>query len=158
VSTSAGAFRTFGDAATGFATISNNLFYWTVSAVARFPSVNRLGTLGAAASIPSGDKNIYFSQAGTGNGNFFYNGAGTGSFTTYKTALSAYSLDQNSLCTNQFTGGTLTDAALGFSETTFRPIAAAAPGATTLTGIGNVYQDGRPYVAASATIGARLGT
>ena len=116
-----------------------------------------MGTLRASASIPSGNNNVYFVDWGAGNGNWYYNGSSTGNFTTYKTALSAYSLDQNSLAGADNTGGTLTASSLGFDSTTYRPIASAVSGLTSLSP-GSRYYDGQPYTATGCTIGAFKGT
>ena len=149
---------TEGTASTGFCNISNNLFYWKPGTQEnRYPSVARMGTLGASASIPSGNNNVYFVDWGAGNGNWYYNGSSNGNFTTYKTALSAYSLDQNSLAGADNTGGTLTASSLGFDSTTYRPIASAVSGLTSLSP-GSRYYDGQPYTATGCTIGAFKGT
>lgn len=152
---------TEGTAATGFCDISNNLFFWkTGTSAHRYPNLARMGTLGASASIPSGNNNIYFSDWGAGDSTFYYNGAGTGNFTTYKTAISAYSMDQASLCSTDNTGGTVTAATLNFSEETMAPGAgsvALSAGLTTLTGIGKRYRQGNPYASATPTIGCSLG-
>lgn len=161
---------TSGTAATGFLTWSNNLIYHKAAASVPEgylnPSFVNLanGTLGAANSVPSGDKNIYFMQTGYGTANWRAGGTSNTSFTAWKTAMSAYSLDQNSMCAlgaaNAYgsVGGTLTVASLGFDATTFKPIASAAQGVTTLTGIGTRYRQGTPYSAATPTIGCSLGS
>ena len=76
---------------------------------------------------------------------------------TYKAAVASIPFDVNSLASTLNTGGTLASVTLGLNDATFRPLAAGVPGLTSLTGIGTMYQDGQPYVAASATIGALRG-
>lgn len=161
---------TEGDAASGFADISNNLFYWKNTTEAhRYPNLMRINSaVGANASVPSGNKNIYFTAWSMSDGTFYatdagFEGAGddsTDNFTNYKTALAAYSLDQNSFTSSNKTGGTLTSASLNFNEETYAVgvgSAALAAGLTTLTGIGSRYYDGVPYVAGTCSIGALLG-
>jgi hypothetical protein len=158
-------WRTDGVAATGFVDISNNLFYWKRQSTQRSPSLMRINNttyLGATNSVPTGDNNIYFNDRDASSP-FYYNASAgvvsTTSFTTYKAALDAYGLDRASLCGKTNAGSTLTSTAvLGFDLDTYKPLASAAVGLTSLTGIGNVYQDGQPYVAASATIGALRGS
>ncbi len=161
VDTTGGGWYTSGNAATGFIDISNNIFY-TKHGIRtyRYTTWGRVNTnpLSAAASVPSGNNNVYFNDSAAADGSFVYNGAGQTNITTYKAALAAYGMDQNSLTGDVGTGATLTATSLGFNETTYRPLAAAIAGLTTLTGIGTRYQDGMPYVAASCTIGALLGT
>lgn len=168
----ANGWATSGTAASGFCTISNNLFYWELDSSAhRFPWMVFMGTLGAAASVPSGNNNIYFANWATFDSVFRYNDGNVGDSGTYKTALSSYNLDQNSLFSTK-NAGTLTPSLLGFVPPTdlpsaagfnlspdnaFVPIASRTVGSTALTGIGNKYFDGKPYAAASATIGALLG-
>ncbi len=167
---------TSGTAATGFVDISNNLFYWADSASARYPSkisIGAAGALGVGAnfSVPLGDKNIYFTASLTANNanyyieNAFAAGADTtASFTTYKSTIAAgadvaaRALDQNSFSGHFGGSANLTASQLLMDETTWRPAAAAIAGLTNLTGIGTRYQDGQPYVAASCTIGALLGS
>lgn len=149
----------------GWVDISNNLFFWKDTGT-RYPSVVRSNTpLGVNAAVPTGNNNIYMHSNAANNGSFFFKSSFSGAdttanFTTYKTTLSSYSLDQNSLCTSVFTGGTLTLGALNFDADTYAPgagSAALAAGLTTLTDIGNRYQDGVPYDASTPTIGALRG-
>lgn len=170
-------WRTTGNAAAGFANISNNLFYW------KAPEINKRritmlammgGKLGNENSIPTGDSNIYFYDAeGSRESNFMYNNnRGQSNFLIYKNELAPYALDQNSICSSRIIGGTLTGSALGFISPTimpvagdhryepanaFTPFAAAALGLKTLTDIGTAYYDGSPYVSSNATIGAFRG-
>ena len=149
----------------GWVDISNNLFFWKDTAT-RYPNLVRSNVpLGANAAVPTGNNNIYMHSNAAPNGNFYFKSSfsgadSTASFTTYKTTLSAYSLDQNSLCTSAQGGGTLTISNLNFDTDTDAPgagSAALAAGLTTLTGIGTRYHDGVPYVAATCSIGAFLG-
>jgi len=155
-----------GTATNGCIDISNNLFYWKLGSGQSNHSTSLAyinSVLGAGAAVPTGDYNLYMTNwAGTAS-SWHYGATNQASFTAYKSALAAYGLDQNSLAGSSisdgtYTGATLTAASLGFSETTYKPLASAAAGSTALTGIGTKYQDGAPYVAASATIGALLGT
>lgn len=169
-------WKTAGNAAIGFVNISNNLFYWKVP-----EKINRnikmmaimSAALGNANSVPSGNNNIYqYDVAGSKTSSFFYSKTTQFNFMTYKSAVSAYSLDQNSICTNRRIGGTLTESALGFilpasmpspgvpgfsPNNAFTPLAAASAGLTSLTDIGSFYYDQTPYVPSSATIGALKG-
>lgn len=160
---------TEGNAATGFCDISNNIFYFkATTAATRSTSFGRVNTaVGAAASVPSGDKNLYVTQDGWASGSWWATDGGfesvgddvTGNFTTWRTVMSAYGLDANSLAnSDNLTNGNVTLAQIGMDETTFTPLAANLAGVTTLTGIGTRYKDGVPYSAASATIGAFLGS
>lgn len=163
--------RTSGTAATGFLIWSNNLIYYklsTASAGYLNPSFINLanGTLGAANSVPSGDKNVYFNRFGYGTANWRAAGTSNANFTTYKTALSTYGLDQNSLASlgpaNAYgnAGGTETEAEVALDLATGIPGAGStllSAGATSLTGVGTRYKDGQPYAAATPTIGAYLG-
>lgn len=165
---------TAGNAANGFCEISNNLFYWKKGVQAnRYPNMVRMSDLAANSSIPSGDRNVYFTDWGMSKTPFYYGTTAQLSFTNYKSAILAVSaMDQNSFCTTKNLGGTLTAASLGFVDATglpskgvydflpvnaFTPIASAVPGLTSLTGIGLKYFDGTPYSAGSATIGAFKG-
>lgn len=162
LSTNGTGWVTSGTGAAGFVDISNNLFYWTADASARSFSKQDISVTGLGAA-PTGDHNIYFSDQGSTSWNFkvkaaFTAGADTdASFTNYKAAVASVSLDQNSFSGHTGSGGNLTRTTLGMNETTFAPLATNT-GLTSLTGIGTRYQDGKPYVAATCTIGAMLGT
>lgn len=151
---------TEGTATNGFLDISNNLFFWTPgTAPHRYAQMARIdNTLGSAKSIPTGDYNVYFTWWGAGDGGFRYNAATQASFTDYKSAVSSYSLDQHSLASTKYTGGTLTLTSLGFDAVSMTPLAAAASVASGLSTVGTMYQDGVPYdPSASVTIGALAG-
>lgn len=171
---------TTGTAATGFCNISNNLFYWNPGIKANwYPNMVLMQAPGANASIPSGDYNVYFTWWGTAKslwnakgGTPFAGSNTTSSLIIYKTAMAAYSLDQNSLASIKNAGGTLTLSSIGLvvptilpavgvyhyaPDNAFVPMASAVPGIRTLTGIGKKYFDDKPYAATSATIGAFLG-
>lgn len=142
----------------GWVDISNNLFVWDSQGVTHGNNLVRLEkTLAANAGVPAGNNNVYVHLNNVATGNFYWNGVTNANFTSYKAGLAAYSFDQNSLASTIYGGGTLTAALLGFDADTYRPLAANIPGLTSLIGIGNVYHDGQPYVAASATIGALKG-
>lgn len=165
---------TNGTAATGFLTWSNNLLYYKPATQVPEgylnPSlVNIVAGLGAANAVPVGDKNIYFVGTGYNTANWKYGATtlaklldGTNASWQYNLSQAGYTLDANSLAAKSGTtygnlGGTLTVASLGIDFTTYQPLAAAAAGVTTLTGIGTRYKDGYPYTASAATIGAFVG-
>lgn len=169
-------WRTSGNAAAGFADISNNLFYWKAPKITkrRITMLAMLnGKLGNENSVPTGNKNIYCYEAERSReSNFIYNKVGQANFMIYKYDMAPYALDQNSICSSRIIGGTLTESALGFILPTklpagrnhqyeptnaFTPSAAAAIGLATLTDIGATYYDGSPYVRTHATIGAFRG-
>jgi len=147
---------TEGNAATGFCNISNNLFYTKNSVNVRYPICGSLRAgIGAAKSNPIGQKNIY---CPSGAGSYAWEAAAKSDyyFTLWQSSLATASiaLDQNSLLYAPESNAPLKRAQLGYNEATNRPIKTMAPGLTTLSTIGSRYNDGQPYVTASATIGA----
>ncbi len=153
--------------APGWLTVSNNIFLWYRAAGSFNPTgVYVDGTLGTTAQPPVGDKNLYAflrddSVTYGGTVGWRWNGAVNNDFAAYKTAMSGagYAMDANSKVTGQ-TYGNLTLAQLNWQWTAKAPGAgsvALSGGITTLTTIGKKYHDGRPYSAATPTIGALLG-
>lgn len=124
-------------AANGFLDFSNNLIYFAYSPLCKAnpgylnPTYIITETPGVGAAIPTGNNNCYFNQTGFGTAAWNYP-TGVQNFTTYKAAMAAYSLDQNSLCANGSghpisgatygnNGGTQTLATLLFTENTGKP-------------------------------------
>jgi hypothetical protein len=146
-----------GTGADGFIDVSNNLFYFKKDAThTRF---SRLVDIQAATGRPTGDKNIYFSEGTGGGGDGLHTVEGTtNNVATYKSRMVTNVFDQNSLFGPNFIGSTVTVGNLGMNESTYEILAAGHTGVTSLVGIGTRYFDGKPYVPATPTIGALLGT